>query len=142
MTTRFKYCPTAIGPDVAKQEVNLMRWSTNQSVIALSSTGAELLALAKACAQGLGMKAVADDLDLDLTVEVHADASAAISTGRRKVLGNLPHVEVRLLWVQHAIVSQMATLKKVCGSKNPADMFTKPLDCDTFERHCRTLGIA
>ena len=58
-------------------------WSSTQATIALSSAEAELYALTKGAAQGLGMMTLMEDFGIPTAVTVHTDASAAIGIVRR-----------------------------------------------------------
>ena len=73
----------------------LKMWSSTQATVALSSAEAELYALTKGAAQGLGMTALLHDFGPTATVTVHTDASAAIGIVRRAGLGKLRYLNVR-----------------------------------------------
>ena len=62
----------------------LKMWSSTQATVALSSAEAELYALTKGAAQGLGMTALLHDFGVAVSVTVHTDASAkrgSVSSG-------------------------------------------------------------
>ena len=40
-------------------------------------------------------------------------------------MGNIRHVDIMDLWVQEKFTSKAATIDKVLGTKNPADILTK-----------------
>ena len=75
-------------------------WWSTQATIALSSAEAELYALTKGAAQGLGMMTLMEDFGIPTAVTVHTDASAAIGLVRRAGLGKLRHLNVRYVWLQ------------------------------------------
>ena len=80
-------------------------WSTNQTVIALSSGEAEYYGMVKGGSMGLGSKAILEDLGVHLSepIEFKTDASAAIGISCRLGAGKVRHVEVNRLWSQHRI---------------------------------------
>ena len=67
--------------------------------MALSSGEAELYALVKASAEGLGLLSLLADMGFKVYVRVKADASAALGVVERKGLGRLRHVHTYFLWV-------------------------------------------
>ena len=119
----------------------LKTWSSTQTTIALSSAEAELYALTKGAAQGLGMMALLSDFGIAVNVIVHTDASAAIGIVRRAGLGKLRHLNVRYLWVQDQVKRELLGLEKVAGAENPADIATKHFNAEVMKRHLDRMGI-
>ena len=56
----------------------LKSWSRTQTLVALSSGESEVYASLKAASEGIGMQAIAKDLEIHMQGEVWGDASAAI----------------------------------------------------------------
>ena len=110
-------------------------WARTQKVVALSSAEAELVAMVKATAEGLGLSSLAADWGMKLGAEVLADSSAALGIVKRKGLGKLRHVKVGMLWVQDIREQEGVEFKKVKGELNPADMCTKYLNRVKLEGH-------
>ena len=110
-------------------------WARTQKVVALSSAEAELVAMVKATAEGLGISSLAADWGMRLGAEVLADSSAALGIVKRKGLGKLRHVKVGMLWVQDIREQEGVEFKKVKGELNPADMCTKYLNKGKLEGH-------
>ena len=73
-------------------------WSSNQTVIALSSADVELYALLKGAGQVLGLKSMGWDFGDDLSARLWSDASAAIVISQRCGLGQLRHIQTQYLW--------------------------------------------
>jgi hypothetical protein len=67
------------------------------------------------------------DLQLKLPVRAWTDSSAAIGIASRSGLGKLRHLETHTLWLQEKVRTGAIMVKKVHGSVNPADIFTKHL---------------
>ena len=74
---------------------------------------------------GLGYQALLEDLGITASLRVWTDSSAAIGIANRQGLGKLRHLDTHTLWLQQAVRSKRLQLKKVAGTNNPADLFTK-----------------
>ena len=48
---------------------------------------------------------------------------------------------MHLLWLQEKARSKELQIRKIDGSKNPADLFTKHLDQHTLDRYSHELGL-
>jgi hypothetical protein len=117
-------------------------WSVIQSVLALSSGEAEFYALVKAASQGLGLRAMLDDLGvgmrlkiMDKKIRIKTDASAARGMALRKGLGPVRHIEVGQLWIQDKVNSGDIGIEKIGGKTNLADTLTKHSDSGSLETH-------
>ena len=66
-------------------------------------------------------------------------ASFSEKVGRLGI-GRVRHLSVSDLWVQQASRRGLVTYHKVAGKDNPADLFTKPLEEETMNKHLRRLG--
>ena len=58
-------------------------------------------------------------------LEVFTDSAAAKSFVSKRGLGKMRHLELRDLWLQREVGEGKVVVKKVAGSKNPADTMTK-----------------
>ena len=103
----------------------IKHWSSTQQTVTLSSGEAEFHGVVKACGMGLGYQSLLRDFGMELPVRIWTDSSAAIGISSRQGLGKLRHVDTHLLWVQQAVRQQRLQLRKVAGTSNPADVFTK-----------------
>ena len=119
----------------------LKMWSSTQANIALSSAEAELYALTKGAAQGLGMMSLMSDFGVGVSVTIHIDASAAIGIVRRAGLGKLRHLNVRYLRVQDQVKREQLGLEKVAGTDNPADLAMKHFNAELMKKHLERLGV-
>ena len=102
-------------------------WSTNQSVIALSSGEAEYYALVKAASVSIGVKTIMKDMGVELTepIVIKSDASAALGIANRIGIGKVRHIEVNQLWLQEVGARKSISAIKVGGTDNPSDLLTK-----------------
>ena len=102
-------------------------WSSNQSVIALSTGEAELYAINKSAATGMGGQSIMNDLGTKLDLRVFTDATTGKSLASRRGLGKVRHIAVNELWIQHHVHEKMITLVKIKNKFNPSDLLTKHL---------------
>ena len=120
----------------------LKHWCATQGTISLSSGEAETKAAVKALIEGLYIQNLLRQQGLDLHLVIHSDSSAAIGHCAR--LGNgkrMRHLEGAELWIQQVLRSGKATMKKINGKVNPADVFTKYLPEADIIRHMSVLGF-
>jgi hypothetical protein len=103
-------------------------WSSTQASLALSSGEAEYYGVVRATGVGLGHQALMRDAGMRLPLRVWTDSSAAIGTAGRQGLGKLRHLECHSLWLQQRLRRKEFELRKVLGTDNPADLFTKHLE--------------
>ena len=103
-------------------------WSKTQPTVALSTGEAELSALAKAAAEGMGIQSLLEDLGVSVKFALHTDASAAIGIASRQGLGRIRHLATTDLWIQQRLKCGDFTLRKVLGDDNPSDLMTKAMD--------------
>ena len=102
-------------------------WSSTQSEVALSSGEAEYYGAVKASGVGLGFQSLLNDFGIKLPLRVWTDSTATIGICSRDGLGKLRHIDTKCLWLQHKVRSGRLEIRKVKGTENPADVFTKHL---------------
>ena len=102
-------------------------WSSTQSEVALSSGEAEYYGAVKASGIGLGFQSLLQDLGVTLPLRVWTDSTATIGICSRDGLGKLRHIDTKCLWLQQKVRSGKLEVRKVKGTENPADVFTKHL---------------
>ena len=138
--TDFAGCPTTrkstSGGIVKLGEHCIKAWSSNQSVIALSSGEAEFYGIVKGATNALGFVGIMKDFNVDVSVSVSTDSSAAKGIANRRGLGKLRHIELSELWVQDLIAKGRITVYKINGNENSSDSLTKH---STGERIGQTL---
>ena len=97
--------------------------------------------MAKATAEGLGMKSVLSDFDHPVSIEIHSDATAAIGICKRQGLGRVRHLATADLWLQQRVKAKELLLFKVPGKDNPADVFTKHKSLPEILRFMSMMGV-
>ena len=71
----------------------------------------------------------------------HTYSSASRGICNRRGLGKLRHLDVALLWLQQRVQSGKIILRRIAGSVNPADLFTKHLARAEIIMHSGRLGF-
>ena len=123
----------------------LKTWSITQSSPALSSCEAEYYAVVDGASRALGMQTAAKELGVevkDLVVEMATDSSGAKSFASRRGSGGIRHIEVKWLWLQHAVAKGRFRLKKVAGTENPADIVTKYKSLREYQEQLSRVSVA
>ena len=102
-------------------------WSSTQSVVALSTGEAEMYAINKTAATGMGGQSILKDLGVTLELRVFTDATTGKSLVTRRGLGKVRHIAVNELWLQSHVQNKTVTMVKIKNKFNPSDMMTKYL---------------
>jgi len=82
------------------------------------------------------------DLGIAAKILLYTDSSAARGIIHRAGLKKLRHLETGYLWLQAAVKAKRLQIRKVLGSENPADLFTKHVAAADMWRHLETLCIS
>ena len=111
-----------------------------QSVVALSTTEAEYIALAEAVKESFWVMGILRDFGIcQKAVTVHCDSSSAISLTKHQVFHERSkHIDVRLHFVRDEVNKGEVKIQKVGTEDNPADMLTKVLPVSKYA-HCLDL---
>ena len=88
-------------------------WSSTQSVIALSTGEAELYAINKTAASGLGVQSILHDLGIHIDIFVFTDAKSGKAIASRRVLGKVRHIAANELWIKEHVQKTTITIKKI-----------------------------
>jgi len=123
--------------------VNVCGISRTQQTVALSSGEAELYAIGLGISESLFVRTLLMESKLctKCNIILHTDSSAGKSMASRHGLSKkTKHIHLRFLFMQDLILSGLIKIKKVLGTLNPADVFTKYINKDTLHRHMPTLG--
>ena len=115
-------------------------WSRTQNHVTLSSAEAELIALVKCSAELLGIRSAMSDFGVESRGVVYADSSAALAIANRKGAGKLRHINIATLWIQEKQDLHQLEMRKVQGTKNPADLMTKYLTRMVIDTHLQFIG--
>lgn len=120
-------------------------WSSRkQPIVALSTTEAEYVAAAACSTQAVWMKRVLEKLGYEgnASTVIFCDNSSTIKLAMNPVLhGRSKHIQVRFHFLRNLANDGVVTLRH-CGTHDQvADVFTKPLKLESFQRMREQLGV-
>jgi hypothetical protein len=109
----------------------------------LSSAEAELNALTTGLTEAIFARNFVSELTgFKPAISAHTDSSAAKAIATRTgVTPRTKHLSIKALFAQAFFESGGGKLLKVPGTKNPADLFTKPLGPQELTKHFGALGF-
>lgn len=120
---------------------NVVSWKANlQSIVALSTTEAEYIALTEAIKEAIWLKGFVSELEgEEVPGTVWCDSQSAVCLSKNQVFHErTKHIDVRLHFIRDIIAQGLVAVKKVAGEDNPADMLTKVVPGSKFA-HCLDL---
>ncbi|XP_051127606.1 uncharacterized mitochondrial protein AtMg00810-like [Andrographis paniculata] len=123
---------------------NLISWSSKkQSSIALSTAEAEYVAAGSCCAQLLWIKQMLKDYGIEKeSFVLWCDNTSAISISKNPVQhGRTKHIEIRYHFIRTLMEAEVCKLQHIGTNFQKADIFTKALDSERFEKLRRELGM-
>jgi hypothetical protein len=102
---------------------------TLKSIVAMSTTEAEYMAVAEVVKEALWLKRLVKELGLNQGgVQMHCDSQSAIYLAKNQVYhARTKHIDVRFHKIRELIVTRDIILEKVHTLENAADMLTKPI---------------
>jgi len=112
--------------------------SKRQQCIALSSTEAEIMAASQAATEIAYLREIVRDLGLwqSAPTSLLVDNTGAIELAKeRKVTSRSRHIARRHLKVREYVADGVVAVSHVATCDNAADIFTKPLDAASFNKH-------
>ena len=114
--------------------------STIQSIIALSTTEAEYMAIVEAAKEALWLTGLVKELGIEQGgVKLHCDSQSAIYLAKNQVYhARTKHIDVRFHKIRELVGSGQILLEKIHTSEHAADLFTKPVTTDKF-KYCLDL---
>jgi hypothetical protein len=119
-----------------------MAKSVRQHCITMSSCEAELVALCDSAIELLHVVEVVSFLghEISSAVEVYTDSKAAYDLCHRfTTAANSRHVDRKMFKMRELRGAGRVNLMHIPGETNPADLFTKILSRQTFEKHRKTV---
>ena len=112
--------------------------SKQQRIQALSSAEAEYIAIGEIVKDVMYVRntMIKMGIIIDEPTEIKTDSTAAMGIATRAGLRDTSkHIQLRHHWVRKLINEKQVKLTKVDTKRNAADMLTKALPVDLFERH-------
>ncbi|CAJ2640143.1 unnamed protein product [Trifolium pratense] len=124
---------------------NLVTWkSKKQSVVSRSSAEAEFRAMAQGICELLWLKSILEDLRIksDEPMKLYCDNKSAISIAHNPVQHDrTKHIEVDRHFIKEKLDSGLICTPYVSSQGNLADLLTKGLNGNNFERIVSKLGM-
>lgn len=124
---------------------NLISWSSKkQSMVALSTTESEFIAICNAISELLHVHNVLNDLDIHCTIPytMYEDNQSTI-----KLLSNFEnnrrckHIDIKFHFVLDIISKGLVKIEYVCSNEQLGDIFTKPLSTIKFHYFVKMLNL-
>ncbi|KAH9650271.1 hypothetical protein KPL70_026312 [Citrus sinensis] len=114
-----------------------------QSVVALSTTEAEYIALTEAVNEAVWLRGLVSKLGFKQeTITINCDSSSAIQLSKNlKYHERTKHIDVRLHFIREEISSGIVNVVKIPSEVNPADILTKPLPAVKFMNSLNLIGL-
>ncbi|CAL9224779.1 unnamed protein product, partial [Arabidopsis halleri] len=114
--------------------------SVLQSVVAMSTTEAEYMAMGEAAKEALWVRGLVMELGVEQGgVQLHCDSQSTLYLARNQVYhARTKHIDVRFHKIRELSASGVILLEKVHTSENAADMLTKLVTTEKF-KHCLDL---
>ena len=130
--------------DVSIWETNLISWfSKKQNCVSLSTAKAEYIAAGSSCSQLVWMKQMLKEYNVEQDVmTLYCDNLSAINISKNPVQhSRTKHIDIRHHYIRDLVDDKVITLKHVDTEEQIADIFTKALDANQFEKLRGKLGI-
>ena len=114
-----------------------------QKIVALSTTEAEYVAVTEASKELIWLQGLLAELGFIQEKSVlHSDSQSAIHLAKNSAFhSRTKHIDTRYHFIRSLLEDEVLTLKKIVGSKNPADMLTKTVTTDKLRLCITSAGL-
>ena len=114
-----------------------------QNCVSLSTAEAEYIAAGSSCSQLVWMKQLLKEYNVEQDVmTLYCDNMSAINISKNLVQhSRTKHIDIRHHYIRDLVDDKVITLKHVDTEEQIADIFTKALDANQFEKLRGKLGI-
>jgi len=114
-----------------------------QKIVALSTTEAEYVAVTEASKELIWLQGLLTELGFIQEKSVlHSDSQSAIHLAKNSAFhSRTKHIDIRYHFIRSLLEDEVLTLKKIIGSKNPADMLTKVVTIDKLKLCSTSVGL-
>ena len=122
-----------------------MTWrSKKQSIVALSTTEAEYVAMTDATKEALWIRHILEEIhpESSLVVPLHCDNQSAIALAKdNKFHQRSKHISIRYHFIRNTVRNNEIAISYIPSTENIADIFTKALPRPQFEYLRDRLGL-
>ena len=122
----------------------LIGWaSRKQSLVTLSTTQAETVALSQTAQQVVWLREVLNELNMGCNkpTTIYCDNQAALLWAESNEHRKSKMLEVRYHYTREKVSAGVVHIQYLPTADMTADLFTKPLSTLKFEKHVRSLGL-
>ena len=114
-----------------------------QKSVALSTTEAEYMAISEASKEMIWLKNSLEELGKkQADSALYSDSQSAIHLAKNPVFhARTKHIQLRYHFTRELISNGTLSLKKILGSKNPADMLTKVVTSEKLKLCIASTGL-
>lgn len=118
-------------------------WTTRkQSLVTVSSTEAEYVALSEAAREGKWLLNLLKDLKCEISdFVIFEDNQSTTNLTRKWDHRRLKHIDVKYNFIRELVSNKIVIVKYLCTTDQVADILTKILVGTRFKQHCINLGI-
>ncbi|KAL0551317.1 hypothetical protein IC582_010403 [Cucumis melo] len=123
---------------------NLIYWlSKKQNCVSLSTAKAEYMAIGSGCTQLIWLKNILHEYGFDQdTITLYCDNMSAIDISKNPVQhSRTKHINIRRHFIRELVEDKAIRLDHIRTNLQLADIFTKPLDANSFEYLRAGLGV-
>lgn len=101
------------------------------------------MAITEATKEALWLKGLVEELGLNQeTISMHSDSQSVIHLTKNQMYHErTKHIDVRVHFVRDIISSSKVKMLKIHTKDNPADMITKQVTTNKFERCLSLIGV-
>ncbi|KAK0573601.1 hypothetical protein LWI29_010645 [Acer saccharum] len=114
-----------------------------QKIVTISTTEAEYVAVTEASKKLIWLQGLLAELGFEQEMNVlHSDSQSAIHLAKNSAFhSRTKHIDLRYHFIRSLIEDGVLKLVKIVGSKNPADMLTKPVTTEKLELCAASVGL-
>lgn len=112
-------------------------WSSRkQPIVAMSTTEAEYIAAADCCKELVYLKMLLEELGHESEVELKVDNQSSIRLMKSDIINKRSkHIDIKYHFIRDCVQKKIVNVEYCQSDKNIADIFTKPLVKEKFEKH-------
>ena len=112
-------------------------------MVALSTTEAEYVEVTKDGKEMIWQHSFLDELGKKQEISIlHSDCQSAIFLAKNLAFySKSKHIQMRYHFIHYLIEDKLVILKKICGSKNLADMLTKSVIIEKLKLCVASVGL-
>ncbi len=114
-----------------------------QKIVTISTTKAEYVAVIEASKELIWLQGLLTKLGFEQEMNVlHSDSQSAIHLAKNSAFhSRTKHINLRYHFIRSLIEDGVVKLVNIAGSKNPADMLTKPVTTEKLELCAASVGL-